>query len=121
MASRTSSSSASRARPAGARAALLSGLASVACLPLAVYLTRFSDAYRLRDAGFAIPLAGALGVVAIALARRSLRRSALSLRGQGDTIARAAWVLGVAGTCLALAALVALAVYGLLEYAGTRG
>lgn len=110
-----------RTRTGSAWTALLAGLASVACLPLAVYLTRFSDAYRLRDAGFAVPLAGALGVVAIALARRSRRRSALSLHGQGDGLARAAWVLGVAGTCLALAGLVALAVYGLLEYAGTRG
>ena len=101
--------------------ALLVGLASVATLPLAIYLTRFSDAYELLHAGFAIPLAFVLGVLALRLASRSRRRTRLTLSAQGrDGTATAARVLGILGICLALAGVVALAVYGLLEYAGTR-
>ncbi len=102
-------------------ASLIVGLASVATMPLAVYLTRFSGAYELLDAGFAIPVAAGLGVAAIALARSARRRSALSLgRVGGGGVARAGRLLGIAGVCIALAALVSVAVYGLLEYAGTR-
>lgn len=101
--------------------ALLAGLASAATLPLAIYATRFSDSYELLHAGFAIPLAAALGIVAIALARRARRRNVLLLdRGRGSGLARAGGLLGTVGVCMALAALVALAVYGLLEYVGSR-
>lgn len=102
---------------------LLAGLASVATLPVAVYLTRFSERYELLHAGFAIPLGVALGLVSIALGGRARRRSALSLgrgRAGGDRISRVGRVLGLVGICFALAGVVALAVYGLLEYAGTR-
>jgi len=101
--------------------ALFAGLASVFSLPLAVYLTRFSASYDLLHASFAIPVGGGLGLVAINLARRRRRRTLLRVDGGRDPVARFAWLLGVAGLCLALAGLVALAVYGLLEYAGTRG
>lgn len=98
--------------------ALLAGVASFVALPLAVYLTRFSDAYELLHAALAIPVAGALGGLAVALARR---RATLALgrarRARGAGLAR---LLGIAGLCMAAAALVALGVYGLLEYAGTR-
>jgi hypothetical protein len=121
MASRTSSS---RARPetgGSAWGALLAGVASVATLPVAVYLTRFSDAYQLLHAGFAIPIGLGLGFLSISLAGRARRRSRLTLSpGAPDRVVTAARVLGVAGVCLALAGVIALAVYGLLEYAGTR-
>jgi hypothetical protein len=105
----------------GGLGALLAGIASVATLPVAIYLTRFSESYDLVHAGFAIPLAAALGVAAIALARRSRRWAALSLTGGGhDRMALAARVLGILGLCMALAAVVALGVYGLLEYVGSR-
>jgi hypothetical protein len=108
----------------GSRAAwgsLIAGLASVAAVPLAIYLTRFSDSYELLHSAVAIPVAAGLGLVAVALARRARRRSALSLTGdERDGVATAGRVLGVLGLCLAAAGLVALAVYGLLEYAGTR-
>jgi hypothetical protein len=100
---------------------LLAGLASVATIPLAIYLTRFSDSYDLLHAGYSIPLAAVFGVAALALARRSRRRSALTLSG-----GRLPWqstagrVLGVLGLCLAASALIALGVYGLLEYVGSR-
>ena len=100
---------------------LAAGLASLATLPVAIYLTRFSDSYELLHASFAIPLVAALAFVALALARRADRRRSLRLGGSprpvGVTVGR---VLGIAGLCVAAAAVVALAVYGLLEYAGTR-
>jgi hypothetical protein len=101
--------------------AVLAGLASVATLPLAIFLTRFSETYELLHASFAIPIAAVLGLVALALARRSRRRIALSLSSvRRDRAAVAGRILGIVGICIALAAVVALAVYGLLEYVGSR-
>ena len=101
--------------------ALVAGLASVATLPLAVYLTRYSESYELLHAGFAIPLAAALGVLALGLSRRARVRNALRLgQSESDRIASVGRVLGFLGICMALAALVSLGVYGLLEYVGSR-
>jgi hypothetical protein len=100
---------------------VLLGLASVATLPLAVYLTRFSDSYELLHAGFAIPVGAALGSGALALARRALRRTSVSLSDAGRSrLVVAGRVLGIVGLCMAASALVALGVYGLLEYVGSR-
>ena len=105
----------------GSRAAwgsVAAGAASVLTLPVAVYATRFSSSYDLLHASFAIPVAVILGLAALALARRSRKQSALSLgHGSGGT-ATAGRVLGIVGLCLAASALVALGVYGLLEYVG---
>lgn len=101
--------------------ALLTGLGSVAALPLAIYLTRFSETYELLHAAVAIPVAAVLGAAAVALARRARSRAAVVLgRGAGPRGLGLARLLGILGLCLAAAALVALGVYGLLEYAGTR-
>ena len=102
-------------------ASVVVGAASVLTIPVAVYVTRFVASYELLDAAYAIPLGGALGVAAVALARRASRLSAVRL-GQGarQGVAQAGRVLGIAGICIALAGVVALALYGLLEYAGTR-
>jgi hypothetical protein len=100
---------------------LAAGLASCATLPLAVFLTRFSDSYELLHAGFAIPLVAALGIAALVLARRARIRTRISLSGgAGGGVATAGRVLGVIGLCIAAAALVALGVHGLLEYVGSR-
>ncbi len=108
-------------RSGAAWASLLAGLASVATLPVAIYGTRFSDSYDLLHAGFAIPVAAALGLVALALARRALLRSSVSLAGGTRRgVATAGRVLGILGLCMAASALVALGVYGLLEYVGSR-
>jgi len=107
-------------RSGAAWASLLAGLASVATLPLAVYATRFSGSYSLLHAGFAIPIAIALGLAALAFSRRSRRRAAVSLAGRRDGVASAGHVLGIVGLCIAASALVALGVYGLLEYVGSR-
>lgn len=89
-------------------------------LPVAIYLTRFSDAYELLHAGFAIPLAGALALAALGLARRARQRDALRLDGETAGPARAGRILGLVGLCLVASALVSLGVYGLLDYVGSR-
>ena len=99
---------------------VLAGAASVATLPLAVYATRFSNNYDLLHSGFAVPIAALFGVAAIALARRAERRSSLRLSGGRPRTAALGRVLGVTGLCVAASALVALGVYGLLEYVGSR-
>jgi peptidoglycan/LPS O-acetylase OafA/YrhL len=108
-------------RSGAAWLALLAGLASVATIPIAVYVTRFSGSYDLLHAGFAIPIAIAFGIAAVGLARHSRRRSSLTLSGQRQPWpATAGRVLGILGLCLAASALIALGVYGLLEYVGSR-
>lgn len=100
--------------------ALLAGIAACATLPVAVYMTRYSDSYDLLHAGFAIPLAAAFGLIALSLSRRSRARGRVLLSEDGDGFATAGRVLGVIGLCMAASALVALGVYGLLEYVGSR-
>jgi len=116
-----SSSSVSRPGTGAAWGSLVAGLASVAALPVAVYLTRFSERYELLHSAFVVPLAAILGLAAITFARRARRRNALRLDGgRGIGLARAGGLLGIIGLCISLAALVALGVYGLLEYVGSR-
>jgi hypothetical protein len=102
-------------------ASLVAGVASVLTLPVAIYVTRYVESYDLIDAAYAIPVGAFLGVAGIAFARRARRESSIRLGGAPDGLARAGHVLGVAGICIALAGVVSLAVYGLLEYAGNRG
>ncbi len=106
--------------PRGARS--LAGIASVATMPVAIYLTRFSGSYDLLHAGFAIPVAAALGARGARCSRDARgvgRRCALGC-GAGPRTATAGRVLGIVGLCMAASALVALGVYGLLEYVGSR-
>jgi hypothetical protein len=111
----------SQAGKGAARGSFVAGLASVATLPVAVYGTRFSDSYDLLHAGFAIPVAAVLGLVAISLARRARARAAVSLAGEGGGgAATAGRILGIIGLCMAASAIVALGVYGLLQYVGSR-
>jgi hypothetical protein len=92
----------------------------VLTLPVAIYLTRFSDAYELLHAGFAIPFAAALAFAALGLARRARRRGALRLGGETAGPGRAGRILGLVGLCLVASALVSLGVYGVLDYVGSR-
>jgi hypothetical protein len=90
-------------------------------LPAAIYATRFSDTYELLHAGFAIPVAAGFGLGALVLARRARVRERVMLSGSGGGgPATIGSVLGVVGLCMAASALVALGVYGLLEYVGSR-
>lgn len=112
------------AKPVGngrAVAAVILGLLSLATMPLAILATRYSEAYELIDAGFAIPIGLIFGVLAIGVARGALRHDDLHLgRAGGRNIARVARGLGVLGIALAATGVVALAVYGLLTYLGER-
>jgi peptidoglycan/LPS O-acetylase OafA/YrhL len=105
---------------AAAWGSFFAGLASVATLPAAIYATRFSESYDLLHAGFVIPVAAALGLVSLALARRASLRGALTLDSRRPVPLRIGRALAVVGLCLAAAAVVALGVYGLLEYVGSR-
>jgi len=121
MAARTSSSSVARAGHGAAWGSLLTGLASIATLPVAIYVTRFSERYDLLHAGFAIPVAAGLGLASLALARRARLQSSLTLEGDGRIgLASVGRVLGIVGLCMAAAGVVALGVYELLEYVGSR-
>jgi hypothetical protein len=102
-------------------ASVVAGVASVLTLPVAIYVTRYVESYELIDAGYAIPIGAILGSAAIAFARRARREGSIRLGGtEPNGVARAGRLLGVAGTCIALAGVVSLAVYGLLEYAGNH-
>jgi ABC-type Fe3+ transport system permease subunit len=110
--------------PVGGGAAwgsVVAGLASCATLPAAIYATRYSDSYDLLHAAFAIPVAVASGVLGLALARRARARGRVTLSASGEArTVTAGHVLSLIGLCMAASALVALAVYGLLEYVGSR-
>ena len=97
------------------------GVLSAATMPLAILATRYSGRYELLHAGFAIPVAVALGILSIWLGHGALRHDDARLgRAGGRRTARLGWALGVLGIALASTCLVALAVYGLLTYLGER-
>ena len=103
-------------RPGSARASVLVGLLSVATMPAAILATRWSEEYELLQAGFAIPLGAALGLLAVALARRARSRLAPTLgHPKGTRTARLGRLLGLLGFLLALTAAGSLAVYWLLS------
>jgi hypothetical protein len=91
-------------------------LLSVVTLPAAVGATRLSRSYELLHAAAAIPVAAALGVLAILLARRARSRLAPTLgHPKGTRTARIGRVLGLLGFLLALTAAGSLAVYAALS------
>lgn len=92
----------------------------MATLPVAIYLTRFSDEYELLHSAVAVPVAALLSLAALGLSRRTRRRDALRLSGASGKPAKVGRILGVIGLCLVASALVALGLYGLLEYLGSR-
>ena len=103
-------------RPGSARASVFVGLLSVATMPVAILATRWSEQYELMQAGFAIPLGAALGLLAIALARRARSRLAPTLgHPRGSRTARLGRFLGLLGFLLALTAAGSLAVYWILS------
>ena len=103
------------ARPSGnARAgwSAFLGLVSVATMPLAILATRYSSGYELSQAGYAIPFGVVTGVGALLLARSARHRDERALgRLGGGTAIRVGRILGTAGICLALTALISVVVY----------
>lgn len=100
---------------------LVVGVLAVATMPAAILATRYSGSYELLHAGFAIPLAVALGALAIVLARGALRHDDMRLgRAGGRRAARIGRALGVLGIALGATGLVSVTVYALLTYLGER-
>ena len=106
-------------RSAGAAAA--AGLLSLATMPVAIAATRWSQAFALLDAAFALPLAAALGGLAVALCRRARARIQRTLgRAGGERAATFGRALGVGGLLVAVTAALAVGIYGLLELVATK-
>jgi drug/metabolite transporter (DMT)-like permease len=94
---------------------VLVGLLAVATMPAAIVATRYFEEYELLDAGFAIPVGMALGVGAVALARRARRRIERTLgRAGGRRTAAVGRLLGLLGFCLAATAAISVGTYALL-------
>ena len=104
-----------------ASAAVVAGLASLAMMPVAIAATRWSQAFALLHAAFAIPLAAGLGALALVLCRRARARIQRTLgRAGGGRPAPLGRTLGVAGLLVAVTAALAVGVYGLLELVATK-
>ena len=94
---------------------MLVGVLAVATMPLAVALSNSLEGYELIDAAFAIPVGAALGVAAVALARRARLRIERTLgRTGGARTAAVGRLLGLLGFCLATSAAIAVGTYLLL-------
>jgi membrane protein implicated in regulation of membrane protease activity len=92
------------------------GLLSLATLPAAVLAARESDDLTLVQAGAAVPVAAALALLALWLARRARRRADRTLdRVGGRGAARIGKLLGGLGLYIAATAALALGVYALLS------
>ena len=99
--------------------AVIFGVLSVATMPVAIWLTRYSQSYKLIHSGFAIPLGVAFGWAAILRARSARALGGASLgRSGGHRPASVGRLLGIIGICMASSALIAVAVYGVLVYSG---
>jgi hypothetical protein len=95
---------------------VLLGLLSVACIPAAIAAAHFTSV-DLIQAGYAVPPAFVLGLLAILVARAARRRSERTIgRVGGMRMARVGRILGAVGIYLALAGALALGVYQLLQY-----
>ena len=94
------------------------GVLATLTLPAAIAATRYSASYDLLHAGFAIPIAAALGIAAVVLARRARALDQATLSGTGEAKrgrpARLGRLLGILGICLAASATIAVAVYEVL-------
>ena len=91
------------------------GLLATLTLPVAVVATRYSASYDLLHAAFAIPLAAALGIAAIVLARRARALDKATVSGTGSGRAgRVGRLLGILGLCMAASATISVAVYEVL-------
>ena len=84
-------------------------------LPATIEVSRRSKRIGLLDAGYAIPLAFVLGLVALVMARRAKRNLQwLQLREGGTGLATVAVVIGALAFCLAVAAALSVGFYGLV-------
>jgi hypothetical protein len=102
-------------RNARAAWSVVLGLLSALTMPTAIVATRYSGSYELLHAGFAIPLAAALGIAAVILARKARTYEQATLgRAGGGRAGRVGRLLGILGLCMAASATIAVAVYEVL-------
>jgi hypothetical protein len=95
--------------------ALLLALLGLLVLPAAVEVSRRSTRIGLLDAGYAIPVAFLLGLIALIMARRARENLRwLRLREGGTGVATAAVILAAIVICLALTAALSIGFYELL-------
>jgi hypothetical protein len=84
-------------------------------LPAAIELSRRSQRVALLDAGYAIPLAFLLGLVALIMARRARDNVRwLRVREGGTAVASLAVVIGGLTVCLAVTAALSIGFYALV-------
>ena len=111
MAVRTSSS-----RNGRAVASLLAAVAGVLALPAGVAISKESRNVHLLDAGWALPVGGLLGLLAVVLGTRARREAEWTLgRIGGLGLARAGRALGVLAICIAIAGGIAIAYFEVLR------
>jgi nitrate reductase gamma subunit len=95
--------------------ALVLAVLGLLTLPAAVEVSRRSKQVDLLQAGYAIPLAFLLGLVALIMARRARENLRwLSLRQGGTTVASTAVILAALVLCLALTAALSIGFYELV-------
>lgn len=95
--------------------ALLLGLAGLLALPAAIEVSRRSTRVDLLDAGYGIPLAFLLGLIAVVMARRARENLRwLRLRDGGTAVASTAIIVGALAVCLALTAALSVGFYELV-------
>jgi hypothetical protein len=88
-------------------------------MPLAIVGTRYSSAYRLLDAGYAIPLGLLLGAGGLWLASSANRRNERALgRLGGERTIRWARMAATTGICFAVTCLISVGVYAFLQHVG---
>ena len=90
-------------------------------MPAAIAATRWSQAFALLHAAFAIPVAAVLGGLAVARCRRARARIQRTLVcAGGERAASLGRALGAAGFLAAVTAALAVGVYGLLELVASK-
>ena len=94
---------------------MLLGLAGLLALPAAIEVSRRSSRVDLLDAGYGIPLAFLLGLIAVVMARRARENLRwLRLTGGGTAVASTAVIVGALAVCLALTAALSVGFYELV-------
>jgi hypothetical protein len=95
--------------------AVLVGLAADLAIPAGIVLARQSPDVQLIDASWAIPVATALGFLALGVSNLARARVQWTLgRAAGEGRARLARILGTLGLCIAVSASISVGVYELL-------
>jgi hypothetical protein len=95
--------------------ALLLGLAGLLALPAAIEVSRRSSRVDLLDAGYSIPLAFLLGLIAVVMAGRARENLRwLRLTDGGTAVASTAVIVGALAVCLALTAALSVGFYELV-------